>query len=62
MKYPETKSPPPPKWMRIPVKFDIPLQYINKNEITIKYLSEQKNDFLEQWNQVRIKKLLKKIN
>ncbi len=59
MKYPETKSPPPPEWMRIPVKFDIPLQYINEDEITIKHLNIQKNDFIEQWNQLRIKKIIR---
>lgn len=47
MKYPETKPAPPPKWMRIPLKFAIPQEYIDENRI-------------EQWNLIETKQIVKK--
>lgn len=51
MKYPHTKPAPPPKWMRIPVKFAVPKEYLNDN------ISD--NSLIEQWNQIQTKNIVK---
>lgn len=51
MKFPETKPSPPPKWMRIPVKFAIPEDIIKEN---LNY-----DIFKEQWNHIQTKQIVK---
>ncbi|GIX41042.1 MAG: lipoyl synthase [Leptospiraceae bacterium] len=51
MKFPETKPAPPPKWMRIPVKFAIPEDILKEN---LNY-----DIFKEQWNHIQTKQIVK---